>query len=268
MKFSLNKVKQAQQFIELFKIIKNMNSYSTLCSRENDLFIQIMDDSHISLFNVTIQKEWFDSYESDGETFSFMSNLIVRILQLYTPNTNILFETTEDKLTITFEFTNKTEKIFELPLVDIDKDLLEPQQIEGSLDFTLSAKTFDKYISELMLFGDSAEIICVDDKLFMKSEGDEGKYTLKLPYDILEELQIEEDLKLKTQVSLKYLSYLTKSNSVFKTMRFHIRADSPIYMDIEEPNFRLEYFVAPKFRDEEEENEDYSEYESYENEIM
>ena len=146
MKFSLNKVKQAQQFIELFKIIKNMNSYSTLCSRENDLFIQIMDDSHISLFNVTIQKEWFDSYESDGETFSFMSNLIVRILQLYTPNTNILFETTEDKLIITFEFTNKTEKIFELPLVDIDKDLLEPQQIEGSLDFTLSAKTFDKYI--------------------------------------------------------------------------------------------------------------------------
>ena len=51
-------------------------------------------------------------------------------------------------------------------------------------------------------------------------------------------------------------------------MRFHIRGDSPIYMDIEEPNFRLEYFVAPKFRDEEEENEDYSEYESYENEIM
>ena len=153
-----------------------------------------MDESHVCLFNASLEDSWFETYDSDGETFSFMSTIMVKILQLYVANATISFQTNDEKLAITFEYEDKTEKIFELNLIDIDKDLLDSQHIEGSVEFEMSTKVFDKYISEMMLFGDSAEIICHQDNLYLKSSGDQGKYTLKLPYTVLNELQIEEDL--------------------------------------------------------------------------
>ena len=64
-------------------------------------------------------------------------------------------------------FGMKTEKIFELPLIEIDKELLDSQEIEGSLECCLETKAFDKYISEMMLFGDSMEFVCYKENLFM-----------------------------------------------------------------------------------------------------
>ena len=263
MKFVIRDTVKSQQYIELFKIIKNLNSYTTLCSQSDKLFIQIMDESHVCLFTINILTDWFDSYESDGETFSFMSTIMVKILQLYIPNTVIQFETKNEKLNITFQYENNTEKIFELNLIDIDKDLLDSQQIQGNLEFTMNTKALDKYISEMMLFGDSMELICFQDNLYLKSSGDEGKYTLKLPYEALDELEIEEDLQLKTRISLKYLSYLTKSNSVFKTIKIYVQKDVPLYLEISEPSFQLQYYIAPKINDDEDDegNNDYSEFE-------
>lgn len=269
MKLCISNSEKAHKWIEVFKIIKNLNTYTTICSRCDDLLIQIMDDSHVCLLNIDINKQWFDSYESSDETFSFMSSIMVKLLHLYVPNTLITFETLNDRLVITFEYEDHSEKIFELNLIDIDKDLLEPQQIEGSLEFKISTKTFDKYISELLLFGDSSELFCYKDNLYFKSSGDEGKITLKLPHDILNELQVEEDLHLKTNVSLKYLSYLTKSNSVFKHLSVHIQKDVPIYLQVIEEHFKMSYYVAPKISDdEEEESNPMEEFEHLENKVI
>ena len=184
MKFVIQNQERAQKWIELFKIIKYLNSYTTICAQESKMLIQIMDDSHVCLLNINIEKDWFESYNSENETLSFMSTIMVKLLHLYIPKTTMMFETINEKLQITFQYENKTEKIFELPLIDIDKDLLDSQEIEGSLEFRLETKAFDKYISEMMLFGDSMEFVCYKENLFMKSSGDEGNYTLKIPYSI------------------------------------------------------------------------------------
>lgn len=263
MKFTIQDTTKAQQYIELFKIIKHLNSYTTICSQNDKLFIQIMDESHVCLFNASLENSWFETYESNGETFSFMSTIMVKILQLYVANATISFQTNDEKLAITFEYEDKTEKIFELNLIDIDKELLDSQHIEGSVEFEMSTKVFDKYISEMMLFGDSAEIICHQDNLYLKSSGDQGKYTLKLPYSMLNELQIEEGLQLKTRISLKYISYITRSHGVFKNIKFHIEKDVPLFLEIKEPGFELHYYIAPKINDDEQdEHEDYSEFET------
>ena len=264
MKFSIVNQENCQKWIEIFKIIKYLNSYTTLCSRENDLFIQIMDDSHVCLLNINIEKEWFESYESENETFSFLSTIMVKILQLYIPNTLMIFELVQEKLQISFKYEDKTEKIFELPLVEIDKDILDSQTMEGSVEFQMSTISLDKYISEMMMFRDSMEFICYQDNLFMKSCGDEGNYSLKIPYEVLDELVIEDDLQLKTRVSLKYLYYLTKSNNVFKNIQLKIQSNAPFFVIIEEPMFSLQYYIAPKINDDEEDDDDFSEFDNEE----
>ena len=267
MKLIITETEKAQQWIELFKVMKNLNSYTTICSRDNDVFIQIMDDSQVCLMNATIQSGWFGTYECNiqegsGETFSFLSNIMVKILQLYTPGTILSMYTQNEHLTIQFQYPDKSEKIFELHLVDIEKDILDSQNMEGSVEFEINTKVFDKYVSEMMLFGENMEFVCYQENIYMKSYGDEGKYTLKLPHSVMEELIVEDDLQLKTKVSLKYISYITKIHQVFKNITVKVRPDAPIQMDILDEYIEIRYYVAPKISDEDENgtNEDFSEY--------
>lgn len=260
MKLILETHEKAQKWIEVFKIIKNLNSYATICSKEDSMFIQIMDDSHVCLMNINIEKEWFDVYESNEETFSFMSNIVVKILHLYSEGAKMCIETNDDNMNIRFIYPDKSEKIFEIHLIDIDHDILEPQNIEGSVEFEMKTKVLDKYISEMLLFGDNMEFACFEENIYMKSFGEEGKYILKLPHDNMDELIVEDDLKLKTKISLKYLSYITKSNIAFQQLTIKIQKDVPIEVDILEDNMEIRYYIAPKISDEEDDEDDFSEY--------
>ena len=96
----------------------------------------------------------------------------------------------------------------------------------------------------------------------MKSNGEEGHYTLKIPYEILDELIIEDDLQMRTRVSLKYLYYLTKSNNVFKEIKLKIQSNAPFFVTIEEPMFKLQYYIAPKINDDEDDCADFSEFDN------
>lgn len=252
-KFSISKQEIAQKWIEIFKIIKNLNSYTTIYTKNESLSIQIMDEGHVCLMNIEIEKEWFCFYECDNEEISFVSNIIVKILNLYVPNSVMIFETNKEKLQITFKYSDNSEKVFEIPLIDIDKELLESQEIEGSVEFEMETKVFDKYISEMLMFGDSMEFICYKDKLYMKTSGDEGNYLLKIPHSSLNELIVEEELKMKTQVTLKYIHFLSKTYNVFKVIKLKIQENIPFHIIIEEPKFCLYYYIAPKFCDDEDE---------------
>jgi len=270
MKCVIQDTTKAQQWIELFKIIKNLNSYCTISVQEEELSIQIMDDSQVCLLNVNIKAHWFDEYESTIETFSFMSTFFVKILHLYSPNTIMTLETIHEKWRISFQYPDQTEKIFELNLMDIEKDLLESQVIEGSMEFQMNTKVFEKYISEMLLFGDNMELVCFEDNLYMKAHGEECKYTLKIPHDVLDEFIVEEELQLKSRVSLKYLSYLLKSHGVFKTVQIKIREDAPIYIVIQEEGLSIHYYIAPKINDDDDDmqDKDFAEYEGNEYEAM
>jgi len=264
MKCIIKDTTKALQWIELFKMIKNLNSYCTISVKEEELYIQIMDDSHVCLLNITIQEHWFHEYECTNETFSFMSVFFVKILHLYTPNTTMTLETIDDKWSISFQYPDETEKIFELNLMDIEKDLLESQIIEGSLEFQMNTKVFEKYVSEMMLFGDNMELVCFEENLYMKAHGEECKYTLKIPHEALDEFLVEEDLQVKSRISLKYLSYVLKMHSVFKTIQIKIREDAPIYLTLQEEGLNIHYYIAPKINDDEDdmEDRDFTEYEN------
>ena len=268
MKFIITESEKAQQWIEILKVMKCLNSYTTICSRADEVFIQIMDDSQVCLMNVSIQSSWFDTYECDplegsGETFSFLSNIMGKILQLYSPGTILCMYTQNEKLTVHFQYPDKSEKMFELNLVDIEKDVLDSQNVEGNVEFEINTKVLDKYVAEMMLFGENMEFVCYQENIYMKSYGDEGKYTLKLPHSVMEELLVEDDLQLKTKVSLKYLSYITKIHHVFKNLTLKVRPDAPIQVDILDDFIEIRYYIAPKISDDDEngENENFSEYE-------
>ena len=128
MLFTLEKNKKVVTLIELFKVIKSLNNFCKMYCKSNELFIQIIDDSHVTLLEVKIKKEWFSSYESDDEVVSFNSKVLTTIMGLHTLDSIVTFETNSEYLNITFEQKDKTEKSFQINLVDLDSDIMETQE--------------------------------------------------------------------------------------------------------------------------------------------
>ena len=86
----------------------------------------------------------------------------------------------------------------------------------------------------------------------MRTQGDEGKYVIKITDDLLDELVVEEDLKMVCKVPLKYTSLVTKMYSVFKRISVNVSEDSPFTLKIfpneneEKDHLEIKFFIAPK----------------------
>ena len=161
-KFTIDSETKNLEWIEIIKFTKNLTQYVTMICNSENMNIQLMDDSHVSLLNIDIPSTWFDSYNCEESfTFSFNNNIISKILSLYTKNTKSEFEVDEEKFYIHF-LNNNENKYFQVNLVDIDSDILEPQMNDTDLDFSLSTKVLDNYLNDLSIFGENIEIQCVE----------------------------------------------------------------------------------------------------------
>ena len=83
MKLHINDIAKAFEWIELFKFIKQLNQHVTFMCKQDQLYIQLMDDSHICLIDITIPSTWFTLYESENQTFSIMTGILVKIFVFF-----------------------------------------------------------------------------------------------------------------------------------------------------------------------------------------
>lgn len=264
MLFILENNRKVISLIELFKVVKGLNNFCKMYCNPDELFIQIMDDSHVSLLEIKIKKGWFSSYESRGEVISFNSKILTLIMGLHTSDSVVSFESSEENLNISFSQKDKTEKSFQINLIDLDSDLMASQDVEHSLEFSINARKLDQYFNELQSFGDTLELVHVNEKIYMRSQGDEGKYTLKITHDLVDDLIVEEDLCMVCKVPLKYISLFTKLYSVFKRITVNVSQDAPFTLKVvpfeeESEHLEIKFFIAPKVDDET--DYDFSEFE-------
>ena len=256
MLFTLEKNRKVATLIELFKVIKGLNNFCKIYCREDELFIQIMDDSHVSLLEVKIKNQWFTTYESNNEIIAFNSKILTTIMGLHTLDSIVTFETDEEYLNISFQQKDKTEKLFQINLIDLDNDLMETQIVDHSLEFSISARKLDQYFNEMQSFGDTLEIIHFNETIYMRTQGDEGKYMLKITDDLLDDLIVEEDLQLVCKVPLRYTSLVTKLYSVFKKINVNVSEDVPFTLKFfpteedEKELLEIIFYIAPKVDDE------------------
>jgi len=150
-------------------------------------------------------------------------------------------------------------------LIDLESDIMESQDIEHSLEFSIETKKLDQYFSELQSFGDTLELVHVNDTIYMRAQGDDGKYTIKITDDLLDDLIVEEELRLMCKIPLKLTSLITKLHSTFKNISVNISEDAPLTLKIthdcegEGELVNIRFFIAPKVDDEE--DFDFSEFE-------
>jgi len=245
MKLQINEIAKAFEWIELFKSIKQLNQHVTFMCKKDQLYIQLMDDSHICLIDITIPSTWFTFYESDNQTFSVMTGILVKIFGMYTVDTMIELIGGDEKLQINFK-NKKEQKYFELNMMDIEKDILSPAMPDTKLDFVMKTKILDKYMNELAIFGDEAIIFCKDDKLYLKAKGDEGSISIEIDGENLEEFSVVDGYALESRYCLKYLQYISKLHMIYPNVHLFLDDSSPLVITFDNSTITIKYYLAPK----------------------
>lgn len=251
MKIQINDSKKYMEWCEIFKFIKNVNPHISMTFNIENLYIQLMDGAHVCLIDISIPKDWFDVYENNTtQVISLTSSVLVKINSMYTKDSiyEINLNDESSKLEIHF-YNSQQNKHFEIPLLEIERDVLSPTIIETLLDFNIKSSSFDKYITELSNFGDDVIISCKDDRLNFQTSSDEGSLNIEIEGDTLQDFSVVENYVFSAKFPIKYLSLISKLSLNYTHTHLYLDESNPLRITFDDSKIIIQYFLAPKVED-------------------
>jgi proliferating cell nuclear antigen len=285
MKFSIHSQSLAKRFTNVFSNLSTLTDSVVLYFKEDGLYMQGMDTSHVSLYEANFDKSWFTTYKpesTDVRQIAVNLTYFKKILSTRGDDQSIYIEyngSSPDSLTIIFRSvvkeTQEFPREYKLTLMDIDADVLDIPNEERSVQFYIDSKTFSVLIKQLSMFDDSVVIKCSDEEIRFSSTGNEGSMSVNLfdkDKDYIDEFSIDEDYKLKITFALLYFENFCAFQKVSSKVRLSFSNDFPVEMfyslesskktdneennDEESPKSFLRFFLAPKIKDDEESDDD------------
>jgi len=269
MKLKIQDKNKISIFEAIFQLLKTASSCVQFVFLEDGLKIEGMDKSHVCLFKIKMGAEWFSEYNFEtAQTINVDTSIFHTILSHV--NSDILVlkydEENNDILNIELltqdsnEDTNKKEKekdkdkskktfdrYFSIPLIDADFESINIPEMEYDAEFKLECKKIHDLTSQMILFGNTLNIICSEEGIDLKTTGDSGTMKVNLPIDELSEFSISEGESLDIGFSLHYIHKMCLTTKLGKEVQFSISANFPICIDYDlGENSSVVFYVAPK----------------------
>lgn len=232
---------KADTFVSLFQNIKQFTEPINLFFEKERMFVQTMDSAHVSILEISLPKDWFDEYSATGEgeeaghivvglNVSVLSKILATREKSQT--IRILYDMENlDRLFLHFVSENRSifDKHFEIPLLDIDTNLMAIPVTDYQAEFSIASATFANIVNQLKMFGDTMEIHCSEDKIILYSNSPEsGKMFVEVKMDDLSEFAIEENKRLELSFSLAYLHKICMYHKLVKDMEVKMSNDMPM----------------------------------------
>jgi proliferating cell nuclear antigen len=260
MEIQINQPTNAEIFSGLFQYIKLFTNDINIHFETERLFIQALDASRVSIFEVYLPKGWFDVYnisDENGAVIGINTNNLYKVLHAREKNQSLTMrmdDSSDDKIMLDMTSDNPTifDKHFQLPLIDIDTEMMHIPSMEYKADFSLPSNTFATLIDQLKMFGETLRIECSEDKIQLFSESlDSGKMSVDIPIDDLVSFAIEEDEQLDISFALTYLHNICLYSKLAKTVDISMTTDYPIRIQylLDDSNAKIVYYLAPKIDD-------------------
>ncbi len=260
MKVILNEKDKVSKFACVFKHLKQFSSDINMYFNETGLYTQGMDGSHVCLFELSIISDWFSSYEVEkNQVIGVNCELIFKIFNCLEEFQSIEIIYNEgDKLKINLipnEGVRGIVKEFEMPLVDIDSELLAIPDTDYSADIEINSNEFRELITQVSIFGTDITFNC-HDEIKITGDGEYGAMNAIISENDISMYQIEEDSKLNLTFAGKYLQDMCSFSRINSSINLHFSQDTPMKMqynmdDNDEENCvnYIRFFLAPKIED-------------------
>ena len=257
MKITIEDARKSSKLANIFCHLKPFTDNVVIYFKESGLYIQCMDNSHCALFECSLDKSWFTSYsyspDEDMPSVCVTIGMLYKVLNAREDDQTLEIELSkenEDKIYITFN-GGKMCKYFELPLINVDSELLNTNEMrETDIDLTIEAKTFCDLIHQLLIFDEILTLTFSEDKIDMKSSGNEGSMQVEMKIDDIKEYAIAEGTTIVQSYSLKYIHLMCQFNKLAAEMNMGFSKDKPMTLkyDLLEDSYVMIH-LAPKMTD-------------------
>lgn len=253
MKIEISDIKKCDIFVNIFANMKNFNDSIQITCNEEKFYIQGMDNSHVCVFELFLDKDWFDVYECSGsQNFGIHLPIFEKMLSIRSDKQKIvIYDEDSDNLEIelTSDEKGSFDKYFTLPLIDIDSELFSIPESEYDVDITMNCKKFKTLIDELSNFDEILNIKCQEEAFNLESESTEGSMKVNISMDDIELYQIVENSEIKSSFSIKYIVHMSQFHKLCPDINIHLSPEMPIqlcYNITEDESSKMKFYLAPK----------------------
>ena len=270
MNIVLKETTKVVQFSSIMKNLKNFSQDVEFVVSENGVYTQGMDGSHCCLFEMILKSDWFDEFDTDKDySLGLNCELLSKVLNCLETNQEIRMEYSEDRDDLLISLCpnkgeNSITKVFQLPLIDIESNLLEIPETDYAADIVMSSEDFGKLINQISIFGKTV-LFELEETIKVTGKGDDGKMSAIIKEDDIISYAAVEDIDLKLEYSGMFIAMMTSFTKLNKTIQIHFNEEMPMkvqygldsFMDndddddddeSEDRNF-IRFFLAPKVMD-------------------
>lgn len=258
MHLSLDLQPKIEKFVGLFQLLKNWGSLLNLQFKPEELYIQLMDKSHVCLSNIVVKKDWFSEY-TIGKNISQTSVCVDANYFCLIINQSLKYQKLEisaddvDPEKIFISILSKKDNynhFYELNAMDFDQELLEIPETEYDVEFEIDSKKIIELVTELSVFGEDLHILCSEEKIELSTNGDNGKLKISLPPENLVEYAISEGETIEVVFSLNNILKKCLSNKLTDTVSISISKEIPMSVKYNlGDDSKVNFYVAPKMTD-------------------
>jgi len=243
-------------FVALFQTLKNCSALLSVNFEVNKLHIQGLDKSHVCLFDVSIQKNWFCHYEVSGETqVCFDSSIFHSVISTKQESHDIIIHSDgEDSLSISLvakeHLKGEFDKYFKIPLAEYDYQEMNIPVVDYDAEFSISSKKICEIVSQMMTFGNDVNVKCSEDKIDLITNGVTGEMLVNIPIEDLTEYSIVEGEQIDITYSLSYINKMCLTNKISNEVKISIVSELPMKISYDlGDDSNLTFYIAPKITD-------------------
>ena len=260
MNIQITNSSKAEVFSSIFQHMKLFTDSINVMFEPGRMFIQAMDSARVSIVEMYLPADWFDKYENTrGGTITLGINttIMFKVLSTRDKIQSILLNydmNQSDKLGLEFKSESKAvfNKNFEIPLMDIDEEMMEIPTMDYQAEFSLPSANFASLVTQMKLFGDTLQFECSEDKIQMSAVSlDVGKMNVNIPIDDLNAFSINEGEELDLSFSITHLSSICAYSKIAKDIDICITNNYPIRLTylLNDSGAKFVFYLAPKISD-------------------
>lgn len=247
----------------LIESIKDLVTDANLDCSEEELSIQCMDSSHVSLVSVQLSASAFEHFRCDRPlSLGFNTGNLSKIFKMMGKKDAVVLKAEDepDNLTMMFEGTTDLDTIadFELKLMEIDNEQLGIPDTPYKCTIQMPSSEFQRIIRDLQVLGDACTISCTKEGVRFSVSGSIGTGNILTRANATAEKEAERvvvDMEEPVELSfaLRYLNFFTKATPLSGQVILSMSPDVPVVVEypIEDFGF-IKFYLAPKIDEGEE----------------
>jgi len=253
---TLNQGRIMKQIIDS---VKDLLTDCNLDITEEEISIQCMDSSHVSLVAVRLSAEAFDHYRCDRPNALGISTVnLAKIFKMMNNDDRLTLKAEDegDSLAMVFEGqTNDTIADFELKLMDIENDQLGIPDTPYKCTVKMPAKEFERIVRDLQVLGETCTISCSKEGIRFSVSGNLGTGNILTRANANAEkekdrVMIEMEEPVELNFALRYLNFFTKATNLSDSVIISMSPEVPVVVEypIDEIG-HVKFFLAPKIEE-------------------